>query len=757
MPKDHERSASGPSFVAFVGAWFASEQLYVLTAALLVWQNARIFYGALKSQTEQALLWHHPDRYQAIIHDSRLAPWSAPLDDVFIHFDFARATALGHPFEWIAGNGYSSGGTSLLYPFVLAAGYLAGYDGLNLMHWAAVVACVGTLGTLLAARRLFSRLPAYTALLAPPIFLAVGVLDWTLFSGMEVAMFLGIWGLCYLTWDELLDRIAQGNASRGLALFLGLSCAFLVASRPEAAPLVAVFAIWCAAEWWRLGQRRAALWGMCAIGLPGALIVIGHMLANHALTGSSSAAGALAKLEMHHPYMTSSQAWESWLFFLKYQFLRLSDYHFGAPILGVVGSGFLLWPLGLLSLVFERTRRAGALLWISIVIWIALVALNGQVRWQNERYSMPAVAWLLLSVAVGIGGALEWSFRRAQHNARPRLVWLRFGVPIALSAATTLFLVGQAPRFVDQVWFFGRAARNIWEQHVQAGSALRKIKPRPRRVLLSDAGAIPYVSGLPAFDLIGLGGYGHLPIASASRQGVGAAVELLQYVPASDLPDVMALYPSWWGDFVVWFGRQVDEFPVRGNVICGGASKVIYAPRWAPLLHSGEPMNITPEERVVDTVDIADVISEKSHGVRWDRPAQGYVTMKLLPDPRNPNADLWDAGRLLATNMSLDFTVRDFTVGARSGPDTPPGAALLIRTAPSEHAVLEVLEADRVVATVDIAPGDRWQEHRVALPLPKRDMQLRLRPKLGELFVFHIFAIEPSAATPQPSSISEAR
>src|SRR3954469_15004301 len=34
-------------------------------------------------------------------------PWSAPLDDVFIHFDYARATARGYPFQWSEGNGFS--------------------------------------------------------------------------------------------------------------------------------------------------------------------------------------------------------------------------------------------------------------------------------------------------------------------------------------------------------------------------------------------------------------------------------------------------------------------------------------------------------------------------------------------------------------------------------------------------------------------------------------------------------------------------
>src|SRR5215218_6857551 len=46
----------------------------------------------------------------------RTGPWPAPLDDVYIHFDFARSIAQGHPFEWIPGNGYSSGATSLVYP-----------------------------------------------------------------------------------------------------------------------------------------------------------------------------------------------------------------------------------------------------------------------------------------------------------------------------------------------------------------------------------------------------------------------------------------------------------------------------------------------------------------------------------------------------------------------------------------------------------------------------------------------------------------
>src|SRR5215471_8569268 len=98
----------------------ADRPLFVLWTAATTLLSARSFYGYMLKQTG--------------------GEWSAPLDDVFIHFDYARATALGHPFEWVVGNGYSSGNTSLSYPFVLAFGWLVGFRDARLMVWAAIVA-----------------------------------------------------------------------------------------------------------------------------------------------------------------------------------------------------------------------------------------------------------------------------------------------------------------------------------------------------------------------------------------------------------------------------------------------------------------------------------------------------------------------------------------------------------------------------------------------------------------------------------------
>jgi hypothetical protein len=113
--------------------WSWPQVTYLGWASLVTLASARLFYGYMLQQTG--------------------GEWSAPLDDVFIHFDYARATARGYPFQWTEGNGYSSGGTSLLYPLVLALGYWVGFRGPELMVWAAVVAAMSVLGFLWAGCR----------------------------------------------------------------------------------------------------------------------------------------------------------------------------------------------------------------------------------------------------------------------------------------------------------------------------------------------------------------------------------------------------------------------------------------------------------------------------------------------------------------------------------------------------------------------------------------------------------------------------
>lgn len=702
-------------------------KLYALYAGGLTLWVACLFYSSMRYQTLQSELWAAPQAFDTVVSADRNGAWSAPLDDVFIHFDFARATARGFPFHWSEGNGYSSGGTSLLYPFVLALGYLIGFRGLQLMVWAGIVACVGVLATLLAARRLFQDLPVWTSYLAPLALLGVGALNWTLFSGMEVALFLGLWGAALVAWDDLRRAAHGGTASRGLVLVLGLCGALMVATRPESAPVVALLGGTAA---WVMYRRRglpAGLWTLGLAGVPAAAILVGQSVANRVLTGDSTAAGALVKLELHHPHLTAADVWNAWVFHLKYQVLRVTHYHFS----DVPALGWTVWLLAGAGLLFRATRRFAALLWVSAALWTAVVSLNGQVRWQNERYSMPAVAWLMLAAGLGLGGLLTQGLAPGRLLAKRRLISL---VP-ALALATT-FAVHQAPRFRDQLWFFGRASRNILDQQATAGWVLRKFEPPPRRVLLGDAGAIPYTSDLPALDLIGLGGYQGLPFARATRLGAASGVELIEHVPEPVRPDFLALYPSWWGVVPMWFGRPLAEIPVRGNVICGGASKVLYRADWSALDHSGEPFSAAPGERLVDAVDIADLLSEEAHAVVVHPENAGYVEMKILDDPRAPRKGLFDAGRLLAPGVELELGLDGLAPNVEG--------RLLLRVAPPQPAVFSVHLDGELLERVAIEPGDHWQEHSIRWPADRAGTAARLRivPESGELVLYHLFALQ---------------
>lgn len=681
--------------------WVWPRVAYLGWASLMTLASARMFYGYMLQQTG--------------------GEWSAPLDDVFIHFDYARATARGYPFQWTEGNGYSSGGTSLLYPLVLALGYWVGFRGPELMVWAAVVACVSVLGFLWAGASLFRRLPGASLALFPPAFFSVGALCWSLWSGMEVAFFLGIWALALVAWGAVVE---DEEASLGGVGWLGLAGALVVLTRPEGATSVAVLGGSAALV---VGRRRGAKEGLAALvaaGAPAAAVLVAQALVNRWLTGESSANGALVKLALHNPYMTPEEKWADYRFNLRYVFDRLSYHHFGEERpWGLVPLG-----LGLGALLDRRTRRPAAVLLASAAAWWLAVATNGQVRWQNERYTMPLVAWVLAAAALGLG-ALVLPARAGRAG------WVRAAVGALLASFLVLrFWKAERIQYRDQVWFFGRASRNIRDQHTTAGRLIRKLEPRPRRLMVGDAGALIYASDLPGFDLIGLGGYRDLPLARAGVHGLPATLELLERLPPTERPDYMAIYPTWWPALPHWFGREVFSVPVRGNVIFGGAEKVVYRADWGLLGTGQRPRSQRPGEELLDELDVADLVSEKQHGYQFPRPQGGWTDMRVLPDPEAGERDLWDAGRRIPNGRAETFHLR----GLRPGSPL----RLVLRTVVERPSRLDVV-VGTTPRLVELTPSPGWTEVSLEIdPAQVKDtLPVSVTPREGEWVNYHVWAL----------------
>lgn len=690
--------------------------LYASFAAVCTVYVASIFYGYMHVQTG--------------------GRWSAPLDDVFIHFDYARSFARGYPFQWSEGNGYSSGNTSLTYPVVLAFGYWIGLRTTDLMVWAAAVAGLSVYGFLTLGGRLLERphvdLGRSVKYLLPPALLSLGALDWSLWSGMENAFHL-------VTWAAFMAAALHQSRSGSVAQawrrgwWTGLLGALLVATRPESAICVAVAGFYCALRAAPAGaetaaprrKRSAGLAALVSIGLPG-VVLLGAMAAvNYLLTGEHQANGAVAKLFVNNPYMSAGDMWNRYTSLLGYIVPRLTEHHFA----DARPWGYLLPALGAVPLASRRTRAVALMLWLQIVGWMLLVGLNNQLRWHNERYAMPAVAWLVLLAVMGLGlvAATPW-----QRLAGHRLDRPSFLLRVALAAVLCFsYWQHQRPRFRDQVWFFGRASRNILDQHVTAGRLITRMGAR--RVLVGDAGAIIYASDRPGLDLIGLGGFDALPFARSAVHGLGASLELIERIPTTDRPDVMAIYPSWWSDLPVYFGRYVTSVPVFGNVICGGSEKVIYQADWSPLDQLGAPRSINLDERVVDGLDVADLLSEQAHDYRVTGDRPGFVRFRVLADPSDPMRDLFDAGRIVPAG-----TVEQATLLAPPGP-----ARLLIRIARPDAAALELAVDGAPLGRIALpAATSGWQE--VSTPLPDDlagSFTLGIRPVDGESVHYHLWVL----------------
>ena len=704
--------------------------LFAIFAATCTLLSARSFFDARQCALQFAEAARQAAPLDHIAHRVPSAPWSAPLDDVFIHFDFARSLAGGRFFEWAPGGGYSSGATSWLYPAVLAVAYRLGLTGFALGRFADWFACLCVFGGLWALRRAYREVGAWFSYLLCAALMSLGVFDWALWSGMELPLFFLLWcsgQAVYQRVGELRDYESVSKTAWGLGV-LGL---LLVATRPEA---VLCVSIWYAFIWHAQRKTRThrELAKLALFILGPAILLIGFRTAlNRVLTGEFADAGSLVKLEPLAPFYDLWEITKLWIANVGFQFGRITAYHAGDSAIW----GSMLWLLVIGSLWMKSTRRSAALLCAMALAWMAVVANNEYVRYQNDRYTMPALAWFVVSAAAGVQALAQKSI---DQRTATRSIGQRWSPIILAFAIVLVWNRHQSPRFRQQTWLFGRACRNIAEQQVRLGLLLHAAPDAAnRRILVGDAGAIEYFSNLPGVDAIGLGGALGLPFARAVRLGIGATVELIERLSPQQRPDLLALYPSWWKELPLWFGRPILELTIDGNAICGDSRKVLYDAEWRGLEPDSAPSTLAPGWHVIDELDIADLVSESRHAYGHSHRHSGYVFMKILPNIRNPSRDLFDAGRILFDGQRANFTLKNFTAGR--------ALRLIFRSAPAEPMHCRARYDGREIGRLMLPPKDGWQESSldVSAELVRNAGNVEIIAEHSECNLFHIWALQP--------------
>lgn len=542
----------------------------------------------------------------------------AALDDAYIHFQYARAFAEGHPFRFFPGEPISTGATSALWPALLAPFYAVGFRGEAIL-WPAWVISFTALGALAyeayaLARPLAGRAAAIGA---GAMTLSFSGFAWSATSGMEVVPF--AWAIAATTrractWAEE----PGGRSGRALATLLGLAavCPLL---RPEGAITALAAGGVVALRPPRAPQRVADL--SRAAALPFGLAALAPSILSWALTGSATSSTARVKLLHYTPYLDVMDTALSNAGVLAGTLLNGEAW--SAGFLPSGGAPIAFAGLAALALRGVRTKltvRAALVLLLALSVFVPCLYVT--FLWNRLRYLWPfATGWIvaLACLARALGSLVARVDRRAAA-ALPGLVAGALAGMFASRLGWVLEDVAQSASGIDR-------------QQVALGRWAREQLPPDARIGVNDTGAIAYFGGRKTFDVVGLTTPSEGPYWVAGPASRLEHYERLQRSSPGALPTHFIVYPDWMACDPV-LGRTLHEATVSDATILGGQTMRASAARW-DLLGTGE-LPWTPLARIDDALDVADLESEREHGydLAGARDGEQVVREGSAPDGR---------------------------------------------------------------------------------------------------------------------------
>ena len=620
---------------------------------------------------------------------------AVPLDDAYIHFQYARALAEGRFFAFLPGDEYTSGATSLLWPAMLAPWYLVGLRDTAII-WAAWGYGWLFLGLLAVevvrlARPLLGPGPALGAAAAT---LGFGGYTWFAASGMEVsplAWLLAVTARLAAAWME-----GDRRPARRWQLLAAATAGPLL--RPEgmigSAIVLVALLLWPApagAAAHPLAARlppglRRRLWAAGALLGPALPPLINRVLTGHFATTTTQ-----VKWLGLNPYYGGVNFWASTRANLTtfYTFL-LDGREWSAIFLPPGSRPVALAAIGAIGYAAWRSRRwERAALVLLLAASMALPTTYLSFLWNRLRYLWPfAFAW-----CIGLG-ALGRAVADLAAVIRPRFVGAA-GVLAGLGAG---LLAHHLPWSMDDV---AQSASAIHRQQVVLGRWAATHLPAAARIGVNDTGAIAYFSGRRVFDVVGL------TTPREARYWVAGAgsrfehYERLHTASPELLPTHFIVYPHWMACDAV-LGRELTRATVTDQSILGGTTMIAHEARY-DRLHTGDRPELPLPGTLVDELDVSDLESESEHhydvaiggGTDADNLVRSTVT--------NLGTERHDAGR--GKRARDRFMVRLPAGGGRlvARWGALSGASLAVKVDGREVSVLELEPTGWVEQTLEIS------------------------------------------------------
>ena len=621
---------------------------------------------------------------------------SVPLDDAYIHFQFARTFVNGAPLAYSPAAPPVAGATSWLWPAALALGYAVGFREQYIVWWAWALGFV-SLGLLAAEARRVARglCGPVTAAGASVLMLCFGANVWFAASGMEVVplawlMLRGV-GTAARYWEE-----PPTERTRRELLVIALLLPLL---RPEGAWVALLAALILLLRPYS-GRRWYGLIALAAPALPALL--------NRVFSGEFTSTTARSKWLPLSPYSSAASLAVALREYTHTLFSTLLNGELWSSVFLPQGSApVLVAGLAALAIAGYRSGR-----WLRAGLVLALAAgvlFPGTYDCplcNRLRYLWPFFpAWLIGCAALAELVAQALATRRAE---------LRAAGPLALGVVAG-GLLGCLSAALDDV---ATSSAAITKQQVALGRWARDALPANARIGVNDTGAITYFSGKPTFDIVGLTTRGEARYWAA---GAGARFEHYERLGPARLPTHFIVYPEWFGQDAL-LGAELTERSVPGATILGGERMVAHVADYR-LLGSGErpQASLAGARRVIDRLDVADLESEAEHeyALFSATQRQSYVA---------ESAGQLDGGRAGRTDDRFMLRVQ-------------AGGALIVRVAADAGATLELSVAEeRRELTV---PPSFWHEALIELPRALRSQraQVSLHARDGTFSSLHYFSL----------------
>jgi hypothetical protein len=502
-----------------------------------------------------------------------------PLDDSFIHLQFARNLAAGHGLSYNPGQ-IVTGSTAPLWTALLALLFLL--PG-SVFLWVKIFGIALYLAGVDATRRLATELGLSPGLatLAAALTLATGPLVWSALSGMEVPLFvlLSLWG----TILHLRERAAPERPPLSLPVF-----ALAILARPEGVLLVLVAAL----DRLVVFRRRPA--GGPADGPidgpidgapgPGRLTLArprlrplarGLGLAGLGIAGSFLFYRLAGGSFLPTTFAVKGNGVQRYLPDLQYLYVILGILFRPQPYMLLLAGGGVARLVA--NLGTPRDRGLLPALWtLGLPLGYSLMSPLGRglIAGNFGRYYFPLFPFVVLLGVLGLEGAAR-SLGETLRRGPGRLTW---GVLLSalLLWPTVAGLSLGAGRYAQNV-------ANVEDGDVRAALWLRPRLPAGALLAVNDIGALKYLLPNPVVDLVGISSPDlRREVAADLASGRARSWEQAMLAAlARRQPDYLVIFPTWFPavDHLPGF-RLLQRFEVPNNVTMGGDQIGIYATPW---------------------------------------------------------------------------------------------------------------------------------------------------------------------------------